>query len=132
MSSRPPRRIQHRNEGKRERPRGPEDPLVAHLPQLFHENVTCSHRLQQRQPPIATERNKMQMTFAVAALQSGWHRKPHGKKRQPQDPGSKNEAGAPSVSLYLPEKCRTDILSMICMGTNTNFSSPGHPPTSGT
>src|SRR6266481_3394737 len=47
--------------------------LIAHSPQLFHKNVSRAHRLQQRQPPIATKRNKMPMTFAIVAPQSRRH-----------------------------------------------------------
>jgi hypothetical protein len=52
------------------------------------------------------------------------------KKRQPQDPGSHCEPGAPSVALYFPEKCCSDILSTILMPTNKNFPKSG-PPASG-
>jgi hypothetical protein len=52
----------------------------------------------------------------------------HGKKRQPQDPGSNNEPGAPSATLYFPEKYRSDILSTILMPANIHFPTPGHPP----
>src|SRR6266851_56995 len=101
--------------------------LVSHFPQLFHENVPRAHRLQQRQPPIATEGNKMQMPLAVVAPQSRRHSQPHGRKRQPQDPGSDNEPGAPSATLYFPEKCRSDILYAILMSINKNFPTPGPP-----
>jgi hypothetical protein len=101
--------------------------LVTRFPQLFYENVPRVRRLQQRQPPVTTEGNKMQMILAVVAPQSRWHCILRGKKRPPQDPGSKNEPGAPSASLYFPEKCRSDILSTILMPTNKNFSESGPP-----
>jgi hypothetical protein len=58
--------------------------LVAHLPQLFHKHVPRAHRLQERQPPIATKRNKMQIAFAVVAPQSCRHRTCHGKNVNPR------------------------------------------------
>jgi hypothetical protein len=54
---------------------------------------------------------------------------PTEKKRQPQDPGSNNEPGAPSASRYFPEKCRSDILSTIPMPTNKYFPKSGPPAT---
>jgi len=57
------------------------------------------------------------------------HRNPHAKIRQPQDPGSNTEPGAPSLTLYFPEKYRSDILSTTFMHTNINLRRPGHPPT---
>ena len=36
-----------------------------------------------------------------------------------------------SAGLYFPEKCRSDIIAMTHMSTNTNFSNPGHPPSAG-
>jgi RHS repeat-associated protein len=101
--------------------------LIAHLSQFFHEDVPRARRLQQRQPPIATERNKMQMTFAVVAPQSGRHRKTPRKESQPQDPGSKNEPGAPFASLYFPEKNPTDILFETPLFANINFPESGPP-----
>src|SRR5258708_11346737 len=88
--------------------------LVAQFPQLFNKNIPRAHRLQQRQSPIATEGNKMQMTFAVVAPQSRRHGCLTG---QPQDPGSNNEPWAPSATLYSPEKYRSAILSPTLMST---------------
>jgi len=51
----------------------------------------------------------------------------HASKRQPQDPGSNGEPGAPSVRLYFPETYRSDTLSSILMTANTKTSNPGHP-----
>src|SRR5260370_23549627 len=51
---------------------------------------------------------------------------PEFRERQPQDPGSNNEPGAPSASLYSPEDC-SDIPSAILMLANINFPSPGLP-----
>jgi len=46
---------------------------------------------------------------------------------QPQDPGSDNEPGAPSVSLYLLEQSGSDIASAILMAAIMDVPSPGHP-----
>jgi hypothetical protein len=40
---------------------------------------------------------------------------------------SDNEPGAPSATLYFPEKYRSDILSTILMSTNRNLSKSGPP-----
>jgi hypothetical protein len=95
--------------------------LVAHSFQLFHENIPRAHGLQQRQPPMATEGNKMPITFVIVAPQSHRRGKPHGRKRQPQDPGSNSEPGAPSATLYFPEKCHSDILFLVLMSTNAKL-----------
>jgi len=55
----------------------------------------------------------------------------HASKRQPQDPGSNGEPGAPSVRLYFPETYRSDTLSSILMTANTKTSNPGHPSRDG-
>jgi hypothetical protein len=47
---------------------------------------------------------------------------------QPQDPGSHTEPGAPSVSLYFRGNCRSDILSLCPMSTDSTPSNPGLPP----
>ncbi len=101
--------------------------LVAQFPQLFNKNIPRAHRLQQRQPPVATEGNKMQMTFAVVAPQSHRHGIPHGENVNPKTQVQKNEPGAPSSTLYFPEKCRSDILSTIPVSTNKDSSNPGPP-----
>jgi hypothetical protein len=73
----------------------------------------------------------MQMAFAVVASQPSRHGELHGKKRQPQDPGSNNEPGAPSA-LYTFPKIAAVISSLRspCLQLTT-FPSPGHPPPSG-
>src|SRR6266404_9223152 len=95
---------------------------IAHSSQFFHEEVSRPLRFQQRQSPVTTESNKVQIAFAVIAFKTRRHRQPQPKKQPPQDPGSYPEPGAPSVSLYFPETCRSDILSAIQMSTNFRFS----------
>src|SRR5438445_11571037 len=84
---------------------------IAHSSQFFHEEVSRPRRFQQRQSPVTTESNKVQIALAVIAFKTRRHRQPQQKKQPPQDPGSHPEPGAPSVSLYFPETCRSDILS---------------------
>ena len=79
-------------------------------------------RCRKRQSPVTTESNKVQIAFAVIAFKARRHRQPQQKKQPPQDPGSHPEPGAPSVSLYFPETCRSDILSATQMSTNFKFS----------
>lgn len=55
------------------------------------------------------------------------HRQPEQKNQPPQDPGSQTEPGAPSVSRYFPETCRSDILTATQMSTNSQTANPGHP-----
>jgi len=69
----------------------------------------------------------LQMTFAAVAPQSRRHRILRQKKHQPQDPGSENEPGAPSATLYFPEKYRSDILPTIPMPTNITSPKSGPP-----
>src|SRR4029077_10403262 len=102
--------------------------LSANSDKFFRENVPRAHRIQKRQPPIATEGNKMQLTFAVVALRSRWHELTHTRKRQPQAPGSNYEPGAPSATLSFPPICRSVILLTILMSKNVNSSIPSHPP----
>src|SRR5258706_643441 len=90
--------------------------------QFFHKEVAHSRHLQKRQSPITTESDKVQIAFAIIAFKTRRHRQPQQKKQPPQDPGSYPEPGAPSVSLYFPETCRSDILSAIQMSTNFRFS----------
>ena len=71
----------------------------------------------------------MQIAFAVVTFETRRHRQPQQKKQPPQDPGSHPEPGAPSVSLYFPEKCRGDILSAPQMSTNFKFSIRATRPT---
>jgi hypothetical protein len=49
-------------------PDQPESRLIANPGKLAHKRVPCANRLQQRQPTVTTERNKMQMAFAAVAL----------------------------------------------------------------
>src|SRR5438445_8771286 len=100
---------------------------IAHSSQFFHEEVSRPRRFQQRQSPVTTESNKVQIALAVIAFKTRRHRQPQPKKQPPQDPGSHPEPGAPSVSLYFPETCRTDILSAAKCQQTSNFH-PGHPP----
>src|SRR5258705_6490430 len=95
---------------------------IAHSSQFFQEEVSRSHRFQKRQSPVTTESNKVQIAFAVIAFKTRRHRQPRQKKQPPQDPGSHPEPGAPSVSLYFRETCRSDILSATQMSTNFKFS----------
>ena len=41
---------------------------------------------------------------------------------------SKQHGGCPSISLYFPGKCCSDILSTILMSTSINIPTPGHSP----
>jgi hypothetical protein len=70
----------------------------------------------------------MQIAFAVKAFKTRRHRQPQQKKQPPQDPGSHPEPGAPSVSLYFPETCRSEILSATQMSTNFKFSIRANRP----
>src|SRR6266404_1767344 len=95
---------------------------IAHSSQFFHQEVSRPRRFQKRQSPITTESDKVQIAFAIIAFKTRRHRQPQQKKQPPQDPGSYPEPGAPSVSLYFPETCRSDILSATQMSTNFKFS----------
>ncbi len=95
---------------------------IAHSSQFFHQEVSRPRRFQKRQSPITTESDKVQIAFAIIAFKTRRHRQPQQKKQPPQDPGSYPEPGAPSVSLYFPETCRSDILPATQMSTNFKFS----------
>ena len=95
---------------------------IAYSSQFFHQEVSRPRRFQQRQSPVTTESNKVQIAFAVIAFKTRRHRQPRQKKQPPQDPGSHPEPGAPSVSLYFSETCRSDILSAPQMSMNFKFS----------
>src|SRR5271167_3116634 len=69
--------------------------LVADPPQFFYEDVPRVRRLQQRQPPVTTERNKMQIAFAVVALQSCGHRKSKEQNVNPKTQVQKPNLGHP-------------------------------------
>jgi hypothetical protein len=95
--------------------------LVAHLPQLFHKNVSRVRRLQQRQPPVTTERNKMQMSFAVIPLQSRRHRHPKEGNVSPKTQVQTPNPGHPPPIYKSTYKCRTDILCTVTVSTNSTF-----------
>jgi hypothetical protein len=54
--------------------------FVAGLAQLIHKDVTRRRALQQRQTPVTTEGDEVQMALAVVALQSSRHRQPQERK----------------------------------------------------
>jgi hypothetical protein len=66
-------------------------------------------------------------SFLQVAPQFRWHTDFQAGECQPQDPGSNGEPGAPSASLYFPEKYSSDILSTVSMSINKNLSKPGPP-----
>jgi len=102
--------------------------LVAHLPQLFHEDVPRPHRLQQRQSSIAAERYEMQVTFSVVALQSRWHRKSNEENVNPKTQVQKPNLGHPPP-LYTSPRSAAVISSPSSSCAQMLFrSSPGHPP----
>jgi len=76
-------------------PDQPKSHLVADFSQLLYEEVARTYRLQQWQPPITTEGNKMQMTLAVVALQPSRHRRPRSGKCQPKTRVPKPNLGHP-------------------------------------
>jgi hypothetical protein len=103
--------------------------LVAYVCQLFHEDVPGSRALQQRQPSVTTESNKVQVAFAVEALPSGWHRKPHGRKRHPQDPGTQHRNLGHPPPLYTFPRRDTVISSPRFFCQRISFLQPGPPAT---
>src|SRR5580693_6352795 len=101
--------------------------LVAHFPQLFHKSVPRPHRLQQRQPPIATEGNKMQMTLAVVAPQSRRHGEPHRRNVNPKTQVPTTNLGHPPP-LYTSPRSAAVIFSPCALCPQTqNFSESGPP-----
>src|SRR5712664_1038606 len=88
--------------------------------QFLDKQVFCSRYPEQRQPPVATERQKMKMTLPVVALQSLWH-------STPKSPLSKTEGGAPP-SHHSPINYRSGILpSHAALKRKERTAPPGHP-----
>src|SRR5882762_585977 len=68
---------------------------VAHLTQNLDKGVSCAHGAQQRQAPVATEGNKMQVTLAVAACQSFGHQ--HSDQKPRPCPQERTRTGHPQT-----------------------------------
>src|SRR5579863_1110360 len=88
--------------------------LLAHPPQLFHKDVPRPRRLQQRQSPIAAERNKVQIALAIVALQSRRHRKSHEKNVHPKTQVQKPNLGHPPP-LYTSTRRTAVIFSPLSL-----------------
>ena len=87
---------------------------------FLDEQVSCSRCPKQRQPPVATERQKMKMTMPLVPLQSLWH-------STPKPPPSKTEGGAPP-SCYSPMNYKNGILSShAALKRKERTAPPGHP-----
>src|SRR6266852_5276844 len=65
-----------------------ESVLSPHSAEFLNEHVPCPRCPQQRQPPVATKRQKMKMSLPVVPLQALRH-------STPKPPPSKTEGGAP-------------------------------------
>ena len=88
--------------------------------QFLDEQVSCSRCPEQRQPPVATERQKMKMTLPVVALQSLWH-------STPKPPPSKTEGGAPPVTL-LPDELQKWYSLIACRRQEKGKKRASGPP----
>jgi hypothetical protein len=95
--------------------------LVADLSQLLHKTVPRTRRLQQRQSPVTTERQKVQMLLTVIPLQPARHRS------NPRPRYQKTEPGAPSALLYSNLICKSGILSQFTNANKIHKLEPGPP-----
>ena len=77
--------------------------LFAHPPEFLHEQISRPHCSEQRQSPITTERQKVELALTVVTLQSLRH-------STPKPPPSKTEGGAPP-SYYSTVNYKSGMLS---------------------
>ena len=96
--------------------------LVADPSQLLYEDVSGTRRLQKRQSPVTTERQKVQMFLPVIPLQPARHRS------NPRPRYQKSEPGAPSAPSTPPRFVKVVSSPRSPMPTKFTNSNSGHPP----
>ena len=72
---------------------------VAYLAQNLDENISGANRAQQRQTPVTSTRNKMQMTAAVVAHEFVGHGTKEKSKPRPSKSGRVGHPERPNQSL---------------------------------